>query len=332
MRLILGLAATIVAALCVRPARAVAQQTEAPSVSTQPEKKEETTADALLRELRRKRPEIEIIPPASAPGGVWPIARPKLLPEGAVLVERTGHLESAGNQWRFVFDPPAGPADIGVLPNTQLEIMVRTVSAASERVYFVVSGDITVFRDSNYLLVRFARRAAVPTESKAGTSSSPEAEESAGESAQRVADAGGATTPPSTPPSAEQTLSRLQAQQPRDVLMPDPGSTTPRGLEFTIAAGPTLRPEGATLVNRPGRVLREGDWWTFVFESDHPDQPEPPMKLLPSRGVEMMADAARQGDRGLVFLVSGEVTVFMNENYLFPTLVIRRIDTGNLRP
>ena len=113
--------------------------------------------------------------------------------------------------------------------------------------------------------------------------------------------------------------------------MPAP-SAEAESREFASVSAASLRPEGLTLVNRPGRVFREGAWWVFAFESDHPEHPEPPMKLLASRGVELMAQTAERGERGLVFLVSGEVTVFEGENYLLPTLVTRRIELGNLRP
>jgi hypothetical protein len=68
-----------------------------------------------------------------------------------------------------------------------------------------------------------------------------------------------------------------------------------------------------------------------VFESDHPEYPEPPMKLLPNQSVELMLRASARGGGGLVFVVSGEVTLFEGENYLLPRVAMRRIDTGNTR-
>jgi hypothetical protein len=92
-----------------------------------------------------------------------------------------------------------------------------------------------------------------------------------------------------------------------------------------------MLPDGAALVDRPGRLMDEGRWWIFVFESDDPEYPEPPMRLLQNQNVQLMVEASEQGDHGLVFVVSGEVTVFNGENYLLPRVVMRRIDSGNLR-
>ena len=69
-----------------------------------------------------------------------------------------------------------------------------------------------------------------------------------------------------------------------------------------------------------------------AFESDDADCPQPPMKLLPNLNVENMVRAVEEeGQTGLVFLVSGEVTAFLGENYLLPRAALRRIDAGNLR-
>jgi hypothetical protein len=68
-----------------------------------------------------------------------------------------------------------------------------------------------------------------------------------------------------------------------------------------------------------------------VFESDHPDRPEPPIKLLPNKSLEFMVRTSERESIGLVFLVSGEATVFQGENYLLSRVAMQRIDTGNLR-
>jgi hypothetical protein len=347
LRIFLGIL-SIAAAAPARQSNANVVQTDNSVSPKQTDQQPESTADALLRELRGKRPDVEVVPPASAPGGVWPIAEPKLLPEGAVLVERTGYVQATAESWRFVFHPPDDPPFIELLPNTSLEMMVRTAAAASDSVYFVVSGDVTTYHDVNHLLVRFARRATEVIDPEPTRDTDPTRVIDPSRVTDPSRDARSATSPtsdtpapntgtstdrsPIAPASAEDTLSILQAQQPRDILLPMPPSGVPKGMELTVSAAATLRPEGTTVVNRPGRILRTGDWWTFVFESDHPDHPEPPMKLLASRGIELMAEAAGENQRGLVFLVSGEVTVFNGENYFLPTFVIRRINMGNLRP
>ena len=90
-------------------------------------------------------------------------------------------------------------------------------------------------------------------------------------------------------------------------------------------------PDGSPLVERPGRLTSSPDGWLFVFESDRPDYPEPPMALLLNMNTQLMVEALAQGPTGLVFLVSGEVTSFSGRNYLLPRVARRRIDDGNLR-
>ena len=53
----------------------------------------------------------------------------------------------------------------------------------------------------------------------------------------------------------------------------------PRFRRAATAGNPVL-PDGSPLVDRPGRLMPEGEWWTFVFESDHPDYPEPDLRVL----------------------------------------------------
>jgi len=93
----------------------------------------------------------------------------------------------------------------------------------------------------------------------------------------------------------------------------------------------SLLPDGSPLVERPGRLTSSPDGWVFVFESDRPDYPEPPMALLLNMNTQLMVEALAQDSTGLVFLVSGEVTSFGGRNYLLPRVAQRRIDTGNLR-
>jgi len=44
-----------------------------------------------------------------------------------------------------------------------------------------------------------------------------------------------------------------------------------------------------------------------------------------------MVKESQHRSGGVVFTVSGEVTLFEGENYLLPRVTTRRADTGNLR-
>lgn len=316
------------------------------------------TAEELLDALRRARPSREIIPPAGTAAFPPPSDSGKLLPESAAVVDRTGRLARDGEWWVFIADPPTGEPTLKLLPNVSLEVMVRMTTGGNHVMRFVVSGEVTVFRDENYLLVRLFRRASRPQLDE--LASSPEGAMETSE-ARRVEDGGdreshagmhdrgaegdrdrdaGRVVEPTTPPSAEDVLAALQRQEVPEPVMP--AEARPGPAEIDRAAEATggssmalssryLLPEGATIVHRAGRLVRDGAWWRFVFESDHRGFPEPPMKVLPGRGLELMIAAWEENAHGLLFQISGEVTLFEGENYLLPHVAYRQIATGNVR-
>ena len=287
-----------------------------------------TTAEDVLKALQKRRPPNEVIEPASiiARGGA-PVKQP-LWPEGVAMVSRSGRLMKEGDWWTFVpEDGDEGP--LKLLPDATLEGMVRSTVGADSPLRFVVSGEFTVFKGENYLLPRFATRSRAPTGDLA----------SAGASDDQPASSGVVATASDEPAEAVATdapvddvLERLRRLQPAQTVVATGDDDVGGDLRGNTAnARHRTTPGGAPLVDRPGRLMANGDWWSFVFESDHPDHPEPPMKLLPSRNVELMVEASARGTTGLVFIVSGEVTAFKGESYLLPRAARRRIDSGNLR-
>ena len=293
------------------------------------------TAEDILKALQRQRPINEVIPPAGTGEGEPGPQRRDLLPEGSAIVSRSGGLGRDGPWWTFVSDPAEGEPSAKLLPNASLEVMVRTAGGVASPIRFVVSGEVSVFEGENYLLLRVVRRAIGAVERAA-----PQEPPGVGEGSLSARE-----TPDHKPTGQEETMGEgsaadapvedvvalLKRQQPKEGVMPvvSPLSDDRSAEDATIAR--TLIPEGAPLVSRPGRLLRQGDWWTLVFESDHPDHPESPMKLLPNKSVELMLRASQHGSSGLVFLVSGEATVFQGENYLLSRVAMQRVDTGNLR-
>ena len=296
---------------------------------------DQPTAEELLKALQRHRPANEVIPPASSAENVGQPVQRMLWPEGSAVVNRAGWLTERGPWSRFVFDPSDGEPPIRLLPNAGLEVMTRTAAGSGAPVKFVVSGEMTVFEDENYLLVRVVRRSAGADRQIVGPegvknetgftekrTTQPEQEDS---DTAPVGNAFSGDAP------VEDVLAVLKQQEPgEDVLEPLESSGEDR-LDSYPAAARRLIPDGSPLVQRPGRLVHEGQWWTFVFESDHPDHPEPPMKLLPNKSVEMMLGASKRQAGELVFLVSGEATVFRGENFLLPRVVMLRADSGNLR-
>ncbi len=139
------------------------------------------------------------------------------------------------------------------------------------------------------------------------------------------------------PPRPEDIIREFQKQRPQLVPVLPTGpedETIQRATPEEAAQGP-LRParlpDGAMLVDRAGRVVREAEWWVFVFESDNSSYPEPPMKLLPNQALERMVRESRGGVDPVVFVVTAEVTDFKAENYLLPRKVLRQRDLGNLK-
>lgn len=292
------------------------------------------TAEQLLRELKQKRPSSDPILPASArEGNAWPRSR-TLLPEGAVVVKRSGSLAWEDPWWILRFDPGESRSTTKLLPNTNLEIMVRTSASSTTPIRFIVSGETTVCQDENYLLVQVATRAANRPDQAPGENESAVSKESSDRrSGPASVDPNAANTAAQrtlADASAEDVLSIMKEQRPAQQSIPSEPNLLTLPLAYRATNAGPLVPEGAAIVNRPGRLVRQGDWWTFAFESDHADHPEPPLKLLPNQSLELMVEAATHSSTGLVFFVSGEVTAFEGENYILPRMAMRRIDAGNL--
>ena len=90
-------------------------------------------------------------------------------------------------------------------------------------------------------------------------------------------------------------------------------------------------PDGHYLVDRAGWLGQEGPWYTFVFESEDAQDPQPPMKLLPNRMLERMVRESEGTTEQVSFKVSGEVTDFFGENFLLLRKSLRKRDLGNLK-
>lgn len=302
----------IVWACCGHPPAALGQGEVELQWAPAADSQDRPTAEALLRALRRGRPVSDVILPVGAKADATEGERHLLLPEGASVVNRTGRLLRDGDWWTFTPDPPSSEPPIKLLPNMNLELMVRTAGGAEASIRFSVSGEVTVFRDENYLLVRLANRSLVADpepEPTLGDMPSPNGRRGEGD-------------------SAEDVLARIRKKKPSQTAIFDTGKDRRLRSQTTLAA--TLLPDSTPLVRRPGRLIQDGKWWKFSFESDHEDYPEPPMRLLPNQSLELMLEAADRDRHGLVFVVSGEVTLFEGQNCLLPRVALRRIANSNM--
>ncbi len=134
-------------------------------------------------------------------------------------------------------------------------------------------------------------------------------------------------------------LSKVGSKTAVPVTRPvQPGRTTrtlatEEALPPNAVAAPAakLLPDGYRLVDRPGRLARQEDFWVFSFEDRGQGAPELPIRLLPNRMLEDMEDISAGGTRPIVFIVSGEVTEYRGLNYLLIEKLLTRPDLGNLK-
>ena len=123
------------------------------------------------------------------------------------------------------------------------------------------------------------------------------------------------------------TVVAMPAAAPTRVDQPDPriigiapGSATPK-----------LRREGEFVLNRRGRLVREGGQSLFAFDADTDKAAEAPMMLVPCRVLQNMEELAQEHGSDVVFLVTGQVFTYRGANHLLPTTMKLSIDKGNLK-
>lgn len=141
-------------------------------------------------------------------------------------------------------------------------------------------------------------------------------------------------SPVRTPPqlSPEDLLREFQKDRPRAVPIMPTGGPDEEVVErdVPLSTGGRRLPDGFFLVDRVGRLTRDGEWWTYTFEGYNESHPEPPMKMLPNQLLERMVIESEGAGSSAVFVVSGEVTEFKGENYLLMRKLLHRRTLGNL--
>lgn len=143
---------------------------------------------------------------------------------------------------------------------------------------------------------------------------------------------------PAAVPDPEDIIRELEKNRPAAplVLPKQPGNSRrtverPRPSVTPSQKDRRRLPEGYILVDRVGRLNKEGHWWAFTFQSDqNRTVREPPIRLLPSRMLEGMELAAGGGTRAVDFKISGQVTEFHGLNYLLLEKVLVVRSHGNL--
>ncbi len=281
-------------------------------------------------ELEQNRPQAAPIAPSSpAPG---PLAsdpldrfraddRELLWPEDFLLAGRRGQIRSNGQWWEFVFAPTSeGGADkpVRILPNSKLRQMVAYARAANQAAEFGITGLVTEYRGENYVLAKdvtiLGRRPAAPPvagNQESGSTSEP--------SILQQLERDATTVRPLRSPSHESESS--------DMRESDAGQ---RPSARARDSGGLLR-EGTRVSGKVGRIVRESDWWVFVFESDSDSPADVPARLLPNLSLSSMEDLSAGGNQSPVFVVSAELTVYDAWNYMLIRRFRVRREDGNIK-
>lgn len=125
---------------------------------------------------------------------------------------------------------------------------------------------------------------------------------------------------------------RVYVFEGRNFLMP---TTSPFRTSATAApVKQGLVREGAFIVSRLARITRSdtGGEWMVTFDSDRTGQMDPPMVLVPCRLLERLIRTAQaEGDAARI-IISGQVYVYHDVNYLLPTVMLRPLPSENLSP
>ncbi len=258
------------------------------------------------------------------------------LPEGYIVAGRTGKIV-AEDKWLIAHLedaeglPKAPP--LRILPNRQLSLIEAILAHAKTPPTFVMTGRITEFQGVNYLLldnIVEQIKAPPPVEPEKTVLPEPSTAEASSPSQ------------PVREPSPEEIISELMKKKPlRSVVLPreanaetsPEGQVQPKSSETERAgstADSTRWPENTMLINRSGRIIPAESGYMLTFEDQGLNPKDAPIRLLPNRMLETAVALSAGGSKGVVFIVSGEVTAHRGTNYLLLRKVLVRRNLGNL--
>jgi hypothetical protein len=291
------------------PVQAAASDSEAPTGENDGRVR---TISATVRDMTQLRP-----------------GRPALLREGSQLIEVVGTLtrDAEHSQWVFTVKDEnfsAAQYELIVLPGTMLgEIEAVVASVDWEQFTFEMTGEVLVYRARNYFMPSHPPRLL-----QGGQAPQDDADKSA-----PSADAAGDTTQSEDAPapggdddSVEALMHELDESSGIAVVQRDDATSADDDHTFSLddsrpILDHTLVQEGTQLVNRRGRIRREGGGaWVFVLDADATGLGDPPMRLLPCRLLERIETITQRRGNGAEVLLSGRVFVYRNRNYLLPTV------------
>ena len=262
-----------------------------------------------------------------------------LLPDGSFIREAEGQLDRStpGQPWTFTIR--SGDADqiLTLLPSHLLEeIEVETSERDGQQIDFILSGQVLLYRNRNYLILEHV--------------------EMETEHAQRPGTRPVADTQVDGAPAEAGTVDRQTdasddvpwGDEPDDFSMSDQGDSVAAivaqlqqdvgPLKQSVDRSSALQDaadgarEGDLLVSRRGRLTRSnGGAWIIVFDADARGLREPPMVLLPSITLRSMEYWARATGMNRPVLISGQVYTYRGQHFLLPTAWRTPVERPNLK-
>lgn len=273
-----------------------------------------------------------------------------LLPEGSFLPRRRGTLVRSGSgEWVYIFHPDErGEAErpMTLLPSATLERMEDVQSRRRDRPQFILTGQVFVYGNSNYLLPTAFSMAPPPSASPSpapgeapATGAGGEAELGAGEApgedpdragvgAEEGAEAAAGPEPPRAgdlDAAVEDLIERIESERPGARALGESSmlaDVTRAGERAGPDSAARPRPDGDLLVRRRGRLTRQAGAWRYTIDndSDGASKFQTSMVLLPSLNLQRMEVLAADRGENQPFEISGLITQYRGRNYLVPTI------------
>ncbi|MEP0843924.1 MAG: hypothetical protein HRF43_14570 [Phycisphaerae bacterium] len=258
-------------------------------------------------------------------------AETRPLPEGYIVARRPATITRQDNGWVAALEPVPGLPEampMRLLPNGRLAVLETILSSGTPGSRFAVTGRVTEFQGANYLLLENVMELIEPREPP------PRSE--------------GVTPPTAEPqtrpssgkePTAEELIQQLMRDRPTHQVVAPAESpavqTAPAGGESgeppSAVKDQAYWPERTLLSDRLVRLVPNEGTWLMAFDDPGRNPTDRPIRVLPSRLLESAINLTGGGTRGVVLVVSGEVTAYRGTNYLLLRKVLVRRGYGNLR-
>ena len=298
--------------------------------------------DLLLRDSRgdesvmpRESAAIEpAMPGAGVAAGLWETS---LEGEGTFLVRRRATVLRAptGEMVALLHATgDRGAQPVVLAPNETLERLERTMEGRGLDAAYWLTGQMTVYRDRNYLMPSaFGISEVTPMAEDVAALPEVEAEAAAEEDAgvDAIEPPAGSAIDAMNDPSVADLIADLEERRrvPRGLTVEGRGmGAAARGgsledVEASSAREPLVR-EGTFVLRRKARIVRtDGGAWAVALDGDgESPADDAPMVLLPCMMLERLERVAGEGGEGMPVEISGRVTAYKGRNFVLPALFL----------